>query len=104
MCDKIIEHLQENVQKVDERDLAQIREQASYMIKRSQDYNKNYFDNRHKTPRKYGIGDYVVLKNVVTTPGVNKKLLPKYRGPFEVVEVLNNDRYVVKDVEGPYSL
>lgn len=42
----------------------------------------------------------MMIKNVVTTAGVNKKLLPKYRGPFEVVKVLNNDRYVIRDIEG----
>lgn len=99
-CDKVMEYLQESIQKNDTRDLNHIREQASNTIKKNQDHNKNHFDMRHKPPRKYKVGDYVVLKNVVTTVGVNKKRLPKYRGPFEVAEVLHNDRYIVKDVEG----
>nr|CAI5854752.1 unnamed protein product [Callosobruchus analis] len=29
----------------------------------------------------------------------DKKLIPKYKGPYEITKVLDNDRYVVTDVE-----
>lgn len=47
----------------------------------------------------FKIGDFVVIKNVDTTIGVNKKLLPKFKGPYVITKVLPNDRYVVKDIE-----
>lgn len=40
-----------------------------------------------------------MIKNVNTSPGVNKKLLPKYRGSYEVKAKLDHDRYVIKDIE-----
>jgi hypothetical protein len=32
--------------------------------------------------------------------GTSRKLLPKWRGPFKVVEVLGHDRYKVADIPG----
>lgn len=43
------------------------------------------------------MGDYVMIKNVVTEAGVNQKFLPKFKGPYVVKSVLPNDRYCVTD-------
>lgn len=32
--------------------------------------------------------------------GQNKKLIPKFRGPYVVHKVLPNDLYVVRDIDG----
>lgn len=55
---------------------------------------------RRKPAREYKIGDYVEIRNVQTTPGVNKKLLPKFKGPYVIRKVLDYDRYVITDVDG----
>ena len=55
---------------------------------------------RHKTPSIYNIGDYVMIKHVNTISGINHKLLPKYRGPYEIRKILENDRYLIKDISG----
>lgn len=34
-----------------------------------------------------------------TVVGTNKKLVPKYRGPYVIIKKLGNDRYVVEDVD-----
>lgn len=54
---------------------------------------------RNISPLSYKVGDYVLLKNGDVTPGVNKKLIPKCKGPYVVKKCLPNDRYVVTDVE-----
>lgn len=45
-----------------------------------------------------------MIKNVITTPDLNTKLLPKYKGLYVVnTDVLDNARYIIKDyikVEG----
>ncbi|GJQ88177.1 hypothetical protein Trydic_g13175 [Trypoxylus dichotomus] len=41
--------------------------------------------------------DHVVIKNFDNTPGVNKKLIPKFKGPYVVKKVLPNDRYAIGD-------
>lgn len=82
-----------------DRNLEQIRSEAQQQNLKVQDYNKTYFDKKHKTPFEYKVGDYVMVKNMDVTPGVNKKLIPKFRGPYEIRTVLDNDRYVISDVE-----
>jgi hypothetical protein len=32
--------------------------------------------------------------------GLNPKLLPKFRGPYQVKKILNKNRYVITDVPG----
>ncbi|XP_011705725.1 PREDICTED: uncharacterized protein LOC105460929 [Wasmannia auropunctata] len=82
-----------------ERDFELIREKASTNITKSQEYNQYYFDQNRKKPHQYKIGDYVGIRNFDNTPGAPKKLIPKFKGPYEIAEVLKNDRYIVKDIE-----
>lgn len=98
LCDRIREKLLNDDSQ--DRNIGTIREEASASILKNQTYNKNYYDSKHKAPHKYKVGDYVVIRNVVTTAGLNRKLLPKYRGPYEVIEVFENDRYKIKDIAG----
>ncbi|KAJ8975165.1 hypothetical protein NQ317_011994 [Molorchus minor] len=77
-----------------------LREKASVSIERVQNENKMYYDKRHKEAHVYNVGEYVMVANVDTTPGVNKKLISKYRGPYVIKSILPNDRYVVTDIIG----
>jgi len=70
--------------------------QASNNIKK---YNKNYYD-KHKTPSKYHVGDYVLIRDSITKSGEDKKLKPAYKGPYLIAKVLNKNRYVVQDIPG----
>lgn len=83
-----------------DRDLIEIREQASVNIEKSQSKNEQRYNLRRKAARLYEVGDYVEIRNVEATPGVNKKLLPKFKGPYVIKTVLDCDRYVITDVEG----
>lgn len=40
-----------------------------------------------------------MIKNVITTRGTNTKLLPKYKGPYVIDSILDNDRYIFKHIE-----
>ena len=82
------------------RDLEKIRESAVSKIHTANEKNRSYYDKRHKPPTQYSVGDYVMIKNVDVTPGTNKKLLPKFRGPYVVKKVLEKDRYIACDPEG----
>lgn len=81
-------------------DLAEIREKASEQITKTQIKSEEQYNVSKKEPVKYNVGDYVMIKNFDVTIGVNKKLIPKFKGPYVVRKVLDNDRYVVGDVEG----
>lgn len=68
--------------------------------KKSQDYNKTYFDKHHVKPREFKEGDYVMIGKNDSTTGMSKKIIPKMKEPLVISEVLENDRYVVEDIEG----
>lgn len=84
----------------DSRDLVSIRESASEKIQKSQKENEYYYNQKHKEAKRYYKGDYVMIRNIDTSVGSNKKLIPKYKGPYNVKQVLDADRYVITDVEG----
>lgn len=42
--------------------------------------------------------DFIVIQNIDTTIVTNKKLIPKYKGPYCV----KNVRYVINDLENCY--
>ncbi|GJQ78632.1 hypothetical protein Trydic_g11738 [Trypoxylus dichotomus] len=62
-----------------ERNLKEARNEAEENIKKQQEYSKAYYDGKHKDALTYQIGDHVVIKNFDNTPGVNKKLIPKFK-------------------------
>jgi len=41
-----------------------------------------------------------MIKNFDSTPGVSKKIIPRFRGPYEVQKILGNDQYLVVDCPG----
>lgn len=84
----------------EDRDLDQIRHNIQEANNKAQDEYKRQFDKKRKAPHEYSVGDYVMLRNIVTEAGVNHKLLPKFKGPYIVSKILGNDRYVVTDVPG----
>lgn len=80
-------------------DLEKSRNDASQAILKSQKRNLEYFNEHHKPAKQFGVGDYVVIKNVDTSVGTNKKFIPKFRGPYEIKKKLEHDRYVIEDIE-----
>lgn len=96
IVDTSAEHLEEKTDVID-RNFEKIREQASQNILNSQENNFNRFLKNNPPAETYEKGDYVVIKHTNTSPGVNKKLDPKYRGPYVVHKILPHDRYVIRE-------
>jgi len=89
-------HVENNL--AEQRDLARnLAQQANEKIR---NYNKTYYDKRHKKPSPYKEGDLVLIQNLQGRPGENRKLKPNYKGPYRVNKILNKNRYVIKDVPG----
>ncbi|CAK9829692.1 Retrovirus-related Pol polyprotein from transposon 17.6 [Anthophora retusa] len=84
----------------DVRDLPAARQVAAEEITKCQLANQRAYNKKHKRPTAYQVGDYVVIRNTDTTPGVNKKLIPKFKGPYTIKKILDRGRYIVTDVEG----
>lgn len=99
VVDKLTEHLDEYAPGPEGRDLEAIRSSASEKIIKLQNYNSSRSEQKGVKVRTFNEGDFVVIKNIDTTIGVNKKLLPKFKGPYVIHKKLPNDRYVVKDIE-----
>ena len=91
--------MEERVPTCCSRDLVSLRAQSDQAIKTSQSVNEIQYAKRSVLPLKYEIGDFVVMKNVDSTVGRNKKFIPKYRGPYVVHRILPHDRYLIRDVD-----
>ncbi|KYN08832.1 hypothetical protein ALC57_19068 [Trachymyrmex cornetzi] len=63
------------------------RQLAIEATKRVKDYNKIYYDKKHRSPSKYKVGE-------------SHKLKPDYKGPYIIDKVLSSNRYVIKDIPG----
>jgi len=83
-----------------DRDFLAIRSDAFKAIAKLQNENEKSFNAKRKAPIIYKEGDYVVVRNIDTTPGINKKLIPKFKGPYVIQKVLDFDRYVITDPDG----
>ena len=53
-----------------------------------------------KEPTIYKPYDLVLLRSKTPATGESRKLEMKYKGPYEVVKALGNDRYFIQDIEG----
>ncbi|XP_062540766.1 uncharacterized protein LOC134208839 [Armigeres subalbatus] len=95
-CD-LTQYLQDQNDNYD-RDLGSLREAASESMRKQQQYNKHMYDSHCKKNINYQTGDLVMLRrtNVV---GERSKLKPKFRGPYIIKKVLDNNRYVVADLD-----
>lgn len=97
--DSIREYL-ENTTTSNDRDLQNVRAQAQVRTTLSQEYNKKHYDKHRKKGHQFSVGDYVMIKNFDSAPGVAKKLIPSFKGPYEIDKELRNDRYLLKDIAG----
>lgn len=100
VVDELREFLEIGGQLDTSRELTRIREEAAKQIQKNQCTNKRIYDSRHKVAREYQLGDKVMIRNYDSTPGAPQKLIPRFKGPYQIDRVLRNDHYVLKDVEG----
>uniref|UniRef100_A0A1B0D841 Integrase catalytic domain-containing protein n=1 Tax=Phlebotomus papatasi TaxID=29031 RepID=A0A1B0D841_PHLPP len=57
------------------------------------------FNQKRKEPPKYKEKDLVLIRFDPPATGSSRKLLQRYRGPYEVKKILSADRYLVGDTE-----
>lgn len=88
---------QENSADNPEIQINQIREHAGREIEKTALYNKALFDRNKAKIIPFSVGDIVLLKNEERQ---QTKLDPKYKGPFKIKKILDNDRYEIESVNG----
>ncbi|XP_076656357.1 uncharacterized protein LOC143361002 [Halictus rubicundus] len=81
----------------EELDLSDIREQATQAIDQNAVQDKTRFDSSKAKIIKFSVGNYVLIENHERN---QTKLDAKFRGPYKIIEVLPNDRYRLKPVNG----
>jgi len=101
-CDSTLINFLNDLAKVElnfEQDRNVVRNIALEATKRIKQYNKEYYDERHKKPSQYKQGDYVLIRDSVK-PHEDRKLKPLYKGPYLVAKALSKNRYVIQDIPG----
>jgi hypothetical protein len=78
----------------------EFRNRAEGAIRKKQQEQKKSFDKRRRVAEKYEVDDLVLVKKDQFVPGGSRKLEPRFKGPFIVSKVLENDRYQIEDVPG----
>ncbi|CAH2089619.1 unnamed protein product [Euphydryas editha] len=78
-------------------DLDSVREDASVNIQKAAESETVRFNRGRAKIKPFSKGDYVFIKNSERN---KTKLDRKFRGPFVITEVLNNDRYELKSIAG----
>lgn len=78
-----------------------IRETAIANTKKKQSYMKTKFDQKRAPTVFFSEGELVMIPNHhFPADGKSKKLHQKFRGPFKITAVLENDRYEVSSIDG----
>lgn len=96
---KMNNDLRSSDSETDHIDVTKIRADASLKLEENRIKQNVSFNRKRCGAGAFSIGDLVLTK-ISSHPANNnesKKLLPKYRGPFKVVEILGSDRYRVKE-------
>lgn len=83
-----------------EEERTKLRDSVQIVNRAIQEYNKLKYDKRHRKPSQYKEGDLVLVRSLQHSPGTNQKLLPKYKGPYQIKAVSKKNRFVVTDVPG----
>lgn len=98
--DTLTEYLDDLHFSKEDHNLTALRRDADCRINELQEKSSIRYAQSHKPHVEFAEGDYVMIRNVDTTIGTNKKFIPKFRGPYRIHKILPNDRYVVRDIDG----
>lgn len=74
------------------------RRVALERIRENQNRQQEIYNKKRARANHFQVGDIVLVRRDANIVGESRKLLPKYRGPYIITEVLPYDRYRLEDV------
>lgn len=80
-----------------DKPLDDIRSEAESLIQHQNVLSKNRNDTKRKVGKQFNVGDLVKIIRTIPSTGQSRKLEPKLQGPYRILKVLPNDRYLVED-------
>ncbi|KAL0895777.1 hypothetical protein ABMA27_011827 [Loxostege sticticalis] len=83
----------------DSEELRNIRNRASERIKEQQLKDTERFNKHRLTGKCYKVGDLVSVERQLPHDGKSQKLVVKFQGPYRVIKILPNDRYLIEDTQ-----
>lgn len=90
----------ETTERIEGDALDRLRSDARERIEKQQEYAKKQFDKHRTCQRQYSVGDLVRIERTVIDKdhvGKSQKLIPKFQGPYRILKILPNDRFLVED-------
>jgi len=81
-------------------DLVKMRTEANERIQRQQSIAEKKFNKQRRAPTPYKVGDLVRIERVPIDQamlGKPKKLVARFQGPYRIIKILPNDRFLVED-------
>jgi len=82
-------------------DVRKVRQEVVERLDKFQRRLKKNFDKRRKQAKIYQVGDLVLVHiSSVVAKDKSRKHCAKYKGPYYIVECLENDRYRIADILG----
>ena len=73
---------------------------VSELLQKNKEALSEQFNKKRKCAEKLEPGQLVLVRYETPATGESRKLTEKYRGPYEVVKDIANDRYLIQDIEG----
>lgn len=94
-----------NIASQRDSNLMEMRTNVKAQLDEKQRSQKMKFDAHRKPGKHFNVEEQVLIRAIQNrNDGKSKKLLPRYSGPYVIVERLDHDRYVVADPEGSSRL
>lgn len=84
----------------EENNREEIRKTVENNIQEKQKKMKEIYDKTRAPTKIFKEGDLVMIPNHNPEKGKSKKLAAKFRGPFRITSVLDQDRYEVSNIQG----
>lgn len=94
---KLSEIINDTINRVPAEELEKSREKAAEKIKEQQVKDALSYNKHRKSVTQYKEGDLVRVERQVPHDGNPKKLVVKYQGPYRIVKMLKNDRFLIED-------